>query len=170
MSTKNELKNELKKAVKNAVSSLFEKNEDFYFLVLVTDEEAHSPILSAWSKEKYQEIDDKDIKWSYADSPYFNYGDIFFREVDILFSQRPQMDLLMSEKEWVDEFNFRLYLMEIAMKELDEEDFFERKSKRKDLIINVEVMPPSFANTERALRLNSKETLKEWLIEAAEME
>ena len=29
-------------------------------------------------------------------------------------------------------------------------------------------MPPEYANTERVLRLNPKETLKEWLEEAAE--
>jgi hypothetical protein len=60
--------------------------------------------------------------------------------------------------------------MEAAMKELDEEDIFERKNKRKNMVINVEVMPPSYENTERALRLNKKEILKEIMEEWLEEE
>jgi len=37
-------------------------------------------------------------------------------------------------------------------------------------VVAAEVMSPEYTNTERVLRLNSRETLKEWLEEAAEME
>jgi hypothetical protein len=170
ISSENELKQEIKDAVQKSVNDLFNINENFYYVVLVTTGEAHSPILSAWSTEALNKYNDIDIKWSYADSPYFNYGKEYFEKVNRLFSLRPLMNENMTENEWNEEYNLRLNAMENAMKELDDENIFERKDKRKNMIINVEVMPPDYENTERALRLNNKEILKEILDEWLEEE
>ena len=45
---------------------------------------------------------------------------------------------------------------------------FGQGEQRLNIVINAEFMPPDYTNTERALRLNPQETLKEWLEEAAE--
>ena len=54
------------------------------------------------------------------------------------------------------------------MKRLDNKGLFGEGEKRKNIVINVEVMPPDYTNTERALRLNPSESLTEWLATAAE--
>lgn len=48
------------------------------------------------------------------------------------------------------------------------EGIFGSGGRRKSMVVLVEIMPPDYTNTERALRLNSREALKEWLEEAAE--
>ena len=45
---------------------------------------------------------------------------------------------------------------------------FIREMNRLGIVINVEVMPPDYTNTERALRLNPRQALDAWLAEAAE--
>ena len=58
--------------------------------------------------------------------------------------------------------------MEEAMARLDQAGLFGTGSKRAHIVINVEVMPPDYTNTERAKRLNPPEALVDWLKEAAE--
>lgn len=172
--TENELKLSIKEAVRKTVTQLFKEiDEDFYYLILVTTGEAHVPFLSAWSWEalnRYTDEEIQTIKWSYADSPYYLYGENFFQKVKELFQQRPAMTTDMSDKEWEDEFNLRINAMETALKELDEENVFDRTVRRRNMIINVEVTPPDYTNTHRAIRLNPKEILKNWLAECAEDE
>lgn len=182
-----ELKEAIKEAVKNAVKELFKINEDFYFLVLVTPGEAHAPALSAGSTEglqrtvkKYEEEyeadpDDPDLltlKWSIADSPYDCWGyEEYFKDVEALFDLRPCIDEFIDikrkdkarqkemDEKWEIEHALRMEAMFLAMKELDEEDVFERKTKRKHLFINV---APEWLNVRRtALLLNNDEALKQ---------
>jgi len=54
------------------------------------------------------------------------------------------------------------------MKQLDKEGFFKLNQPRENIYINVELMPPDSTNTERALRLNERNNITEWLAEAAE--
>jgi len=171
-----ELKIAIKIAVKNAVTELFKINENFYYLVLITTGEAHPPYLSAGSTEglekaykKYLEdygytpdnLKPNDLKWSFADSPYVFFGEKYFNDVERLFYSRPLMDYKSTTEEWNNEYNFRLEAMELALKELDEENVFERKDKRKHLFINV---APDYLNVKNiALRLNNDEALKQVL-------
>ncbi len=53
---------------------------------------------------------------------------------------------------------------------LDEKGLFGTGDERLNVVVNAEIMPPEYSNTERALRLNPMESLKEWLIEATEDE
>ena len=54
------------------------------------------------------------------------------------------------------------------MHNLDNEGIFGTGEKRLGIVINAEFMPPDYTNTERALRLNPKEAIQEWLDEIAE--
>ena len=54
--------------------------------------------------------------------------------------------------------------------ELDNEGLFGTGEQRLKIVINVEVMPPNYGNTLRALRLNPREALNTWLEEIAEEE
>jgi len=154
---------------------LFENKERYYYCTLITTGGGFSPFLSAWSWEalkreskKLANHEDVDfIKWSYADSPYMCYGEEHFRKVDKLFANLPSVYSLPDE-EWKAQFDFRLIAMELAMKRVDLENIFELNQPRKDVYINVEIMPPDSTNTERALRLNKAEDIAKWLEEMAE--
>jgi hypothetical protein len=161
-------------ATRKAFIELFKNNEKYYYCVLLTTGEALPPCISAWSWEalnkmsmQYSEEYAQVRKWSYADSPYYAFGEEYFDEVKRLFEQRPNMDYF-NESLWNEEFNFRLMVMELAIKKLDNEGLFELNQPRKDVYINVELMPPDSTNTERALRLNKKENITNWLLEASE--
>jgi len=105
------------------------------------------------------------MKWSYGDSPYFCYLEEAFFQVSELFSLRPPMVTSMSEDEWYAEYEFRLKALEFAMAELDQEGLFGEGKQREKLVINVEVMPPDWTNTERAKRLNPPNSLAAYLLE-----
>ncbi|MCL1992648.1 MAG: DUF4303 domain-containing protein [Spirochaetes bacterium] len=186
--TAGELKDAIKKAVTNAVRDLFKIEEDFYFLVLFTSGEAHPPALSAGSVEGLERVVKKyveeyghdpdepnlkaDLKWSFADSPYdcWEY-EKYFAEVQALFDLRPQIDEFIDittkdkareeelSRKWAEEYDLRLGAMVQALAELDAEDVFERKTKRKHLFLNV---APEHLNVRRtALLLNAGEALKQ---------
>jgi|BioPla2DNA2_1021312.scaffolds.fasta_scaffold20752_4 hypothetical protein len=165
-------------ATRKACADLFSKyQENFYYCSLITDGGAHSPILSAWSYEALERESSKEkdpeeakyyLKWSYADSPYFAYGEEFFDEVKEIFNKRPMPS--DNDDEYMAEYQIRLNSMEKAMDNLDKEGIFGVGDKRTKIVINAEVMPPDYTNTERALRLNPKEALTEWLEEIAEEE
>ena len=74
------------------------------------------------------------------------------------------------DEKFMEEYEFRMDSMEKVMSDLDKEGIFGSGEKRKNIVVAAEVMPPDYTNTERVLRLNSRETLKEWLEEAAEPE
>lgn len=169
---------EIADATRASLLSLFENNEKFYYVSLITTGEGHSPFMSAWSWEALEResakagSEDKynqTIKWSYADSPYCLWGTDKFNRVNELFNKRPFIHNLNSD-EWDKELAWRLSAMEQAMKKLDSENIFEKNQPRTDICILVEVMPPDHINTEIALRLNysGSKRMKEWLEEAAE--
>jgi len=160
-------------AVRCAAMKLFqETHESFYYFSLITTGEALSPIVSAWSWEKFAMVPQQNkeyFKWSYADSPYFNYGDEYFTEIKEIFSELPDIRY-MDDIEGFIEYETRLKVMESSLRVLDGEGLFGTGSKRNGIVINVEVMPPDYTNTLRALRLNPVDALRDWLVEAAEKE
>lgn len=88
--TEDELTDAIADATRRAVADLFREHpEDFYYCSLITTGEAHPPVLAAWSRGALTaaaEAADADdarwgLKWSYADSPYFGFGDAHFGEV-----------------------------------------------------------------------------------------
>lgn len=171
-----DLKEKIKNAAKKAIQSLFQNHkESFYYCSLITDGMAHCPIISAWSWEALECEAQKDknndearyyLKWSYADSPYCMYGNEYFSEVAEVFNYR---DLnLKTDDERTEEFYIRMNSMEKAMAELDNEGLFGTGTQRIGIVINVEVMPPDYENTLRAIRLNPRDALEDWLEEIAE--
>ena len=168
-----ELIDVIETAAESAITALFREHpEHFYYCSLITTGEAHPPTLTAWSEEALDREVAKgrsreELRWSYVDSPYFCYGEEFFGEARRLFTERPPMDSASVDR-WNEEYNFRLRCMEEAMKILDNKGLFGEGEKRKNIIINVEVMPPDYTNTERARRLNPSESLTEWLATVAE--
>lgn len=171
-----DLSKEIEISAEKSFRELLEKPEQFYYCSLITTGEALPPVVTAWSYEalarhiKENKIPDEDldfIKWSYGDSPYFDYGSNYFESVRNSFNLRPPMDW-NDPAAWKSEFDLRLGAMEGAMARLDKKGIFGAGEKRLALLINVEVMPPDYENTLRAMRLNSKEALAQWLSEAAE--
>jgi hypothetical protein len=167
-------------AARAAISQLFKEYSvhRFYYCSLITTGEGHAPVISAWSTKALaaavKELGDdpkalKELKWSYADSPFNCYGEQFFGEVHRIYSARP-MSYSLSSKEWQFELETRLKAMEKALARLDGEGLFGTGSKRLGIVINAEIMPPDHTNTDRALRLNPCEALTEWLVESAEPE
>ena len=53
---------------------------------------------------------------------------------------------------------------------LDKEGLFEITQNRDEVVVLVETMPPDYTNTQRAYRMNSRDSqiFKEWIIEAAQ--
>ena len=155
-------------ATESAVTELFKSTKErFYYCCLITTGEANCPYLSAWSVEALSSTaktasEAAEIKWSYADSPYCFFGESYFEQVRKLFLLRSSIE--SSETEYEN----RLGVMESALKALDSKGLFGKDHHRNKLYINVEVVPPDYTNTERAIRLNPPEAISEWLQEAAE--
>ena len=106
------------------------------------------------------------LKWSYDETPYFAYGEEYFKDVNKVFLER--MRKLTNRKDKDREIQLRINSMERAMHNLDMNGMFGNGEERLGIVINAEFMPPDFTNTERALRLNPREALNEWLEEIAE--
>lgn len=163
-------------ATENALLKLFEEhNERFYYCSLITTGEGLCPIISAWSIEALERVANESadveeakyyLKWSYSETPYFAYGEDYFKDVKSVFIDR--MNKLKNAEERQREVQVRINSMEKAMHNLDAKGIFGRGKQRLDIVINAEFMPPDYTNTERALRLNPKEALYEWLEEIAE--
>ena len=163
-------------ATQKALKKLFrEHNEKFYYCSLITTGEGLCPIISAWSEEALERVaceqDDIEeakyyLKWSYAETPYFAYGEEYFADVNKVFLER--MRKLTTESEKDNEIQLRINSMEKVMYNLDMKGMFGKGDQRLGIVINAEFMPPDFTNTERALRLNPKDALNEWLEGIAE--
>lgn len=170
------LENILVNSAGKCIKQLFsDYKEQFYYCSLIKLDNS-SPFLSAWSFEALERVihnnkandDEKKLyKWSYADSPYCAYKyDEYFLDVQKIYEER--MAHIHSESDYKTEEIFWLDSMEKAMSILDENGLFGVGEKRLQIVINAEVMPPDFSNTERALRLNPKRALTEWLEECSE--
>lgn len=79
-----------------------------------------------------------------------------------------RMRELSTQEERDREIRIRINSMEKVMHNLDMNGMFGKEQERLGIVINAEFMPPDFTNTERALRLNPREALNEWLEEIAE--
>ena len=164
-------------ATRKALKELFnEHKEKFYYCSLITTGEGLCPIISVWSQEALARTakQEKDVekakyylKWSYAETPYFAYGEEYFEDVNNVFLER--MRKLRTEEERDNEIQLRINSMEKVMHNLDMDGMFGQGKERLGIVINAEVMPPDFTNTERVLRLNPREALDEWLEEIAEV-
>ena len=175
-----ELEAEVLDATRSAALALFREfqKERFYYFALVTTGEAHAPVVTAWSIEALAASAAKypgdpsaasELKWSCADSPYYDYGEQYFERVRELFAQFEPMDP-SDAASWSLAYTRKLSAMESALARLDQEGLFGTGEARNRIVINVECMPPDQSNRERALRLNPAEALKDWLLEAAEVE
>lgn len=163
-------------ATEKALLKLFEEHkEKFYYCSLITTGEGLCPIISAWSVEALERVANESgdaeeakyyLKWSYAETPYFAYGEDFFKNVKNVFVER--MNKLKTAEERKREVQVRINSMEKVMHNLDVKGMFGRGKQRLDIVINAEFMPPDYTNTQRALRLNPQEALNDWLEEIAE--
>jgi hypothetical protein len=172
--TESDLADAIYRATAAAAADLFRAHPDhhFYWYSLTTTGAAHAPCPSAWSTQALAEAAHTDddrlmLKWSYADSPFFLYGEKHFAIVNRLFEARPPVDSGANDA-WKSEYELRLRAMETAMARLDHEGLFGVGQERSRIVITVEVTPPDYTNTGRAMRLNPPEALIEWLAEAAE--
>jgi hypothetical protein len=162
------LSREIEKALMATFIDLSKNGEHFYYCTLITSGDGGSPGFSAWSKEALNTINIEDreiVKWSYADSPYFCYKyDEYWKTVEDIWYKRQDVDLL-SDDDFFKEINIRLEIIVLALKNLDEKGIFELNQRRDDIVINVEIMPPDGTNISRALRLNNKKILEEYIFE-----
>jgi len=117
------LVDEIARATEKSFLNLFQNKEIYYYCALVTTGEAVAPVISAWSWEalenvakKYSKEDVELIKWSYADSPYWNFGCENFETVRTLFNER-LLDYT-DENKWFKEIDFRLEAMVLAMEKI----------------------------------------------------
>lgn len=166
----------IQNATQKALSKLFaEHKEIFYYCSLITTGEGLCPIISAWSIEALERVAGEEdnveeakyyLKWSYDETPYFAYGKEYFEDVNKVFLER--MKALTTEQEKDEEIQLRINSMERAMRNLDMDGMFGNGEERLGIVINAEFMPPDYTNRERALRLNPREALNEWLEEIAE--
>lgn len=109
---------------------------------MITCGEALAPSISAWSLEslsryskEHSEEDAEEIKWSYADSEYCCFGyEKYFKSVELSLQEHPSCDDL-DDDAWEKEFNFRIFAMERAMKQLDSEGIFSIKQPRENIYI-----------------------------------
>ena len=156
-------------ATRAAATELFQEYPDdhFNYFSLTTPGEGLSPTITAWSNEALdQAVEDAgddpsarpELKWSYADSPFYGYGDQHFDGVRRLFDA---LDGAKANERKMD-------AMVQALKRLDQEGVFGRGPKRDGMVLNVEYMPPDHSNVERARLLNPPAALTDWLKEAAE--
>ena len=171
-----DLVNLIQNAAKKAIGKLFnETREHFYYCSLITTGEGLCPIITAWSEEALEreanasnDVEEAKyyLKWSYDESPYFAYGEEFFNDVKDAFIVRTKQ--INNDVENAREIALRINSMEQALHNLDKEGLFGFGEQRLRIVINAEFMPPDYTNTERALRLNPREALNEWLEEIAE--
>lgn len=182
MKSEDELIMMIEKALKASLQDLFDAKSDekFYYITLTTSDIGLPPVLSAWSWEALEEElsglegeayeeDKAMLKWSYADSPYYDFNGAYDRHFsavrDCFNSRSNQCD----EADIEEEILFLLSVMEKAMSNIIADGFFSPYLDLKDCLINVEYMPPIPCNADRAKRLNPPgDALNTWLREAGE--
>lgn len=76
---------------------LYDNNEHYYYITLVSDGGAHTPCISAWSYEALNrsssdEEEKEMLKWSYADSPYCCWKQEKFDGVEELLCGRKTLE------------------------------------------------------------------------------
>ncbi|WWW36289.1 DUF4303 domain-containing protein [Stenotrophomonas rhizophila] len=168
------------KAFRPALLDLLGSGENFYYCTFVMTAEGHAPFLSAWSEEALARAVDEsgegpevaaDLKWSYADSPYVDFGGEYTEKLRASFLVRPNLQELGAD-ELEKEIELRMDAVEQAARQLDEEGAFGAGQRRSRLLVAVEIMPPVPSNVERVARLNdtNSEVFKQWLEEAAEQQ
>lgn len=163
-------------ATRRALADLLSTGEHPYLLLLVTTGEGHAPFLAACTHEAQARALARDpeyaewTRWSYADSEHAIVGLEHFAEVRAQFDRLVGIDAVGDAEEWVEELDFRLDLMERALRLLDRGGEFGTGAERAAVLVNAEVVPPDAGNTARALRLNdaANPVLLAWLDEAAE--
>lgn len=173
-----EMVKELEIATRKAVIELKEKHDEkFYYFSLITNGSGSCPYLAAWSyealeRETVSQVDPEKakyyLKWSYSESPYYAYGEEYFKKVEELLYIKRAFLYDLNDCEYEKEICLRLNSMEKVMFNLDKEGLFGTGTERLDVVINAEMMPPEYPNTERAIRLNPLEAVHVWLNEAAE--
>lgn len=174
-----ELYNKLLEAAGSAFRELFARHDEhYYYCTLVTTGDGACPYISAWSHEALArfmeeshipEEERRYYEWSYADSPYCAFGWEHFHDTEQYVNRRrPSAGCGIAD--WNGWLNLLLDTMERVMRELDAQGVFGSGSRRDGTLINAEVMPPDYSNTQRALRLNREENIRVWLEEAAEPE
>lgn len=164
-----------KKALAKTIAELFSIGESFYYVSLTVDEGGATPVFSAWSREAYIDACEKLpadddplwIKWSYSDSPYFNYKEENFFSAHAAWESKGSIDEFDAH-EWINELNKRLNSLVRSFSALDDEGLFGAGENRNAIVINVEIVPPTHENTIRVKRLNPQSAIKEWLDEASE--
>lgn len=152
-------------ALERTVAKLFrEHRERFYFISLNFFEGGGPPIFSAWSEEalasycRDTQTPPNMVKWSYADSPYYDFGSEFFTPVEELFWQ---CDPGSEQDAW-------LSASEEAVARLDARGVFGIGEERLRIALTVEVQPPDHTNAPVVMRLNPPEAIRDWLREACE--
>lgn len=170
----------LEQALKASLTELFQAKPDehFYYITLTTSSTGMPPVISAWSWEALdaevadlegeERASEKDmLKWSYADSPYFDFGDAYNQHFSAV------VELLQQHEAETCEVDVDLLLscMEQALYHLVNNDFFTPYVDLNDCFINAEYMPPTPCNIDRAKRINPpSKALAIWLQEAAEFD
>ena len=132
--------------------------------------EGYAPILSAWSYEaldreipKHPKEEIWLYKWNFADSPYYAFGEEYFKPVQTLLDTYPSILNMEDEDEIEREFELRVSAMVQAMQKLDQEGIFLINQPREQVYINVECIPNDNSDVDRALLLNEARNIQEWL-------
>nr|WP_314804175.1 DUF4303 domain-containing protein [uncultured Capnocytophaga sp.] len=158
------------KCAKEAFLELFKNKEHYYNCVLLALAEGYAPILSAWSYEaldreipKHPKEEIWLYKWNFADSPYYAFGEEYFKPVQSLLDTYPSIFDMEDEDEIEREFELRVSAMVQAMQKLDQEGIFSINQPREQVYINVECIPNDNSDVDRALLLNEAKNIQEWL-------
>jgi len=102
-------------------------------------------------------------KWNFADSPYYPFGEEYFKPVQTLLDTYPSILNMEDEDEIEREFELRVSAMVQAMQKLDQEGIFSINQPREQVYINVECIPNDNSDVDRALLLNEAKNIQEWL-------
>lgn len=150
-------------ATRKTLAEIFEGGERFYYFALITNSGSPTcPVISAWSWEAFEKTNNEYLKWEWADSPYYDCGEEYFKTVREIFNQLPDLGVANDEALWEIQFHFRVNAMVEALKRLDDEGLFAKNQPRKDIFVNVE-MTDGYENIKRALQINEEAIVKEYL-------
>ena len=135
-------------AARRVFVNLFTKKETYYYCALATTKDGHAPIVVACSWEGLmgtairpgnEELSMPELQWAIHESPYFNYGQEHFADVNRMFAERPSKDKLTPEA-WGLELGIRLQSMEDALARLEREGLFARTQQHGLIHVLVDVI------------------------------